>query len=160
MDMATRAAQIGALTAVGLLVTGCGQNGASSDAARAEWGPLSVLRGGPTGAEALIEGTVEVSARCVTLTGGRDPVLLVWPADGTTWNPDADTIRYDDGDQVVELSDGDAFAVGGGGGTLAENGMDVTDWVGNGWVAEPDDSCPSDDWFFVGGLPPGVGDTE
>jgi hypothetical protein len=158
--MAIRTAQIGALAAVGLLLMACGQNGASSDATRAEWGPLSVLRGAPTGAEALIEGTVEVSARCVTLTGGGGPVLLVWPDDGTTWNTTADTIRYDDGDQVVELSDGDAFAVGGGGGSVAESGMNVTEWVGNDWVAEPDGSCPSDDWFFVGGLPPGVGETE
>ena len=158
MVMATRAAKTAALAALAMLLIACG-NDESSDAAGAEWGPLSVLRGGPTGAEALIDGTLDVSGRCVTLTGGGDPVLLVWPADGTTWNADSRTIRYDDGDQVVELSDGEVFAVGGGGGSVAESGMDVTEWVGNGWVAEPDDSCPSDSWFFVGGLPPAAGET-
>lgn len=158
MIIATRAAKTTALAALAVLLVACGSD-ESSDATGAEWGPLSVLRGGPTGDGALIEGTLEVSGRCVTLTGGGDPVLLVWPADGTTWDAGSRTIRYDDGDHVVELSDGDVFAVGGGSGGVAESGMDVTEWVGNGWVVEPDDSCPSDSWFHVGELPPPAGET-
>ena len=160
MVMVTRVARTTAVVAVGLLLFACAQDSASSNTAGAEWGPLSVLRGGPTGEESLIEGKVQVSTRCVTITGGDAPVLLVWPEDGTTWNAGSRTITYDDGHRVVELSDGDEFAVSGGGGNIVENGVNVSGWVGNGWVAEPDDSCPSDAWFFVGGLPPGPGETD
>ena len=110
------------------------------------WGPLAVLRGPPNDEEALTGGSLHIGENCVTLEEGtNEMVLLVWPSEGTSWDPQSRVIDYSDGNRTIELSHGEKVSFGGGVHSVAEGG---------GWASEPDPSCPADGRWFVGGLPP------
>lgn len=95
----------------------------------------------PTGSEALISGTLEITTDCVFLRSGGDRRLLVWPSEGTSWDSGSRTIRYS-ADGEVELHDGDSFHVAGGGDSEAESGVGDHAWVESiEWAAEPDAEC-------------------
>lgn len=135
------------VVAVGL--AGCGTSGgpAGSDGT---WGPLAVAEGSPTGMEALLSGTVEITDTCVFLRNGDERSLLVWPSEATQWEETSRTIRYS-AEGSVELRDGDAFSVGGGGSSEAEDGLDDRVWAESiNWAAEPDPSCFTSVREFVG----------
>jgi hypothetical protein len=147
-----------ALLPISLIVAGCGDDDEATETADDAWGPLAVLSGPPSGEEALIAGSLHVNEDCVTLEegAGEQRVLLVWPSEGTTWNPQTRVIDYSDGTRTVELSDGDEVAFGGGGSSADEGGLTAREWAASidGWASEPDPSCPADERWFVGGLPP------
>lgn len=145
------------LIALSLIAAACGDDQATDGSADDTWGPLAVLSGPASGDEALIAGSLQIGKDCVTLEeAGGERVLLVWPSDDTTWNPESRVIEYTDGDRTVELSDGEEVAFGGGGDSVAEGGLPASEWVGSvdGWTSEPDRSCPAGVRWFVGGLPP------
>lgn len=145
------------LIALSLIAAACEDDKATDASADTAWGPLAVLNGPPSGDEALIAGSLQIGDDCVTLEeAGGEMVLLVWPSDGTTWNPESRVIEYSDGDRTVELSHGEEVAFGGGGDSVDEGGLSASEWIGSvdGWVSEPDRSCPASVRWFVGGLPP------
>lgn len=133
----------------------CGDDhGVAGDPSQA-WRPLAVVAGPPSGNEALISGTLVVSDACVTIRSGSagEEALLVWPAEGTSWNSDTRTIEYDDGQERVELSDGDRVAFGGGGSSTEEDGLRPSEWVDSvDWISRPDASCPMEVRWFIGEL--------
>jgi hypothetical protein len=136
-------------------VSGCGGSEPASTP-HDQWGPLAVIEGPPSGDEALNSGTLLITDTCVLLDRPDGGELLVWPSEGTTWDPDNETIHYSDGNRTVELSSGDSFQVGGGGSSASEDGLDGPEWVAtiDAWAAEPATECLTDSRFFVGGLPP------
>ena len=123
------------------------------------WGGLAVFDGPPSGDEALSTGTLLIEENCVVLISGTDNSrsLVVWPSEGTTWDPDSRTITYTDGESSIELANGDYFSVGGGGDNPEEGSLSAAEWAASldGWVSKPQPACLSsvDSWWFVGGLP-------
>lgn len=145
------------LLALALVGAACGGGTATDGSADDTWGPLAVLSGPPSDDEALIAGSLQIGEDCVTLEEvGGEMVLLVWPSDGTSWNPESKVIEYSDGDRTIELSHGDEVAFGGGGDSVAEGGLSTPEWIGSvdGWASEPERSCPARARWFVGGLLP------
>lgn len=139
-----------ALMAIALIATACGDDGAMDESADDTWGPLAVLSGPPNDEEALIAGSLHIGENCVTLEAGADEmVLLGWPSEGTSWDPQSRVIEYSAGNRTVELSHGEEVSFGGGSRSAAE-------WIDSvdGWASEPDPSCPTDWGWFVGALPP------
>lgn len=138
-----------------LSLVACGDDdGVGGDSAEA-WGPLAVVSGPPSGDEALISGTLVVTDDCVTIRSGSgsEEALLVWPAEGTSWDSETRTIEYSDDEERVEVSDGDRVAFGGGGSSTQEDGLRPAEWVDSvDWISQPDTSCPMDVRWFVGGL--------
>jgi hypothetical protein len=118
------------------------------------WGPLSVVPGAASGAEALIQGTLQMTDDCVFLNEQGKDVLLVWPADRTTWAPETGTISFERTDeQTVPLADGDEVTLAGGGSSVDEGGMEAEDWVASlEWVSEPPPACVTDTRWFIGDL--------
>ena len=118
------------------------------------WGPLSVVPGAGSGAEALIQGTLRMTDDCVFLNEQGDDVLLVWPADRTTWTPETGTISFERTDgQAVPLADGDEVTLAGGGSSIDEGGMEAEDWVASlEWVSEPPSACVTDTRWVIGDL--------
>lgn len=113
---------------------------ASSD----DWGPLAVVTGTPNTHDAGVSGPLVVTDDCVTIrpNPSGESALLIWAAEGTSWDSESRTIEYDDGQGVVHLSDGDEVAFSGSPG-FPDN---------REWVAEPDASCSTDHQWFVGGV--------
>lgn len=137
---------------------GLPQKDGSLGAARPEstsgtWGPLAVVPPSSRVMEALATGTLRVTDACAFLEKpGGDLMLLVWPADRTTWNANAHAITLEnlDGSRVT-FHDGDRVSLGGGGGNVAESGTTGKEWVRRThWVASPAPSCPIDAWWYVG----------
>jgi hypothetical protein len=100
------------------------------------------------------EGTLRVTDNCVLLETTAEVILLVWPADRTTW--DSDTHRVDflnvDGTSV---SAGDATHVvlGGGGESNIESGTTSEAWLSSmPWVQRPSDFCPLTSRWIVGAV--------
>jgi hypothetical protein len=144
-----------ALMTIALIATACGDDGAMDESADDTWGPLAVVSGPPSGQEALIAGSLHIGEHCVTLDEGADEtVLLVWPSEGTSWDPQSEVIEYSDGDRTVELSHSEKVSFGGGGDSVAEGGLTASEWIDSvdGWASEPDPSCPADVRWFVGAL--------
>ena len=125
-------------------VLGCGTGAAVS------WGPLAVMHT-DGGMQARNEGTLVLNDQCVFLERGGERVLLLWPANETSWSPATSEIvfRRVDGD-VVTLRDGERVVLGGGSFSTTVDGL-------NGekvprridWVAEPDPGCIADGRWLV-----------
>lgn len=116
-------------------------------------GPLALAEnvGGP---EALTSGTLRVTNECVLLNEQGDEALLVWPADRTSWDPESGRIRFElDDARRVELADGDAVTLGGGGASVTESGRPAEELISDiEWVAEPAASCIRDAIWSVGNV--------
>lgn len=131
----------------------CGGEDAGGPSAESGFGPLAVRNGPPTGDEALVSGTIEITDTCVFLTSGDERSLLVWPSEGTEWDDASRTIRYS-AEGTVELRDGDSFRVAGSGSSEAESGLGGRAWAASiPWVAEPDPACVTSTRHFVGSGP-------
>jgi hypothetical protein len=153
---------VAVVVAVALVALACGDDtdeaGTAGAADRAatnpgqSWGPLSVVAGAGSGDEALIQGTLRITDDCVLLNEQGDDVLLVWPADRTTWMPETGTISFERNDgQTVPLADGDEVTFGGGGSSVDEGGMEAEDWVASlEWVSEPPSACVTDTRWSIG----------
>ena len=106
------------------------------------WGPLAVVPGEPSGDRALIHGTLRITDECAMLYVQGDQLLLVWPAQATTWNADQRTITYTNRDgSTVELRDGTPVAFGGGELPKAVNGID--------WTSAPAPECMTETQWRV-----------
>lgn len=83
-----------------------------------------------------------------------DDVLLVWPADRTTWNARARTVTFENFDgTTVTVGDGDEVEMGGGGTSVDEGGLPGAEWLASiEWVAPPDPSCVTDTRWGVGDI--------
>lgn len=117
------------------------------------WGPLAVVQGAG-GEEALIEGSLQVGDQCVLLDERGTDVLLVWPADRTSWDAESETITFllPTG-EIVILGDGDRVVLGGGGSSVEEDGKSAGEFVaGLDWVSPPAHECVADTRWFVNEL--------
>ncbi|MGH9052685.1 MAG: hypothetical protein ACRDWX_06700 [Acidimicrobiia bacterium] len=132
---------------------------AISDTERS-WGPLAVEPLPEGSGAALIAGTLKVTEDCVILDEQGEDVLLVWPADRTSWNPESRTIAFETRDgQMVTLTDGDEVKFGGGGSSMEEDGLSAEAFVTSvKWVSQPQPSCVTDARWFVGDVV-GTGDS-
>jgi hypothetical protein len=118
------------------------------------WGPLAVVPPQEGADTARNEGTLRITETCVVLVTSGGPVLLVWPADRTTWNGDARSIAFanDDG-STVTATDGASVVVGGSGDSSVENGLTTEIWLAQTpWVERPAVQCPLDARWWVGAL--------
>ncbi len=110
-------------------------------------GPLAVLDSPGGSAWLALGGTgpIRIGERCVTLPRGNgDSVLLVWRSGEVLWDEKDREITFisstapDEG--PITIRDGDIITVGGG-------------WYGDpedmAWVAPPDESCGTEDYFQV-----------
>lgn len=116
-----------------------------------EWGPLAVVASPDGFDEALIEGRLQVTEQCVFLDEQGENVILVWPADRTTWNAGTRTITFQNLDgEAVTLGAGDKVRMGGGGSSINEDGVPNEEWAaGIEWVSPPAPSCVTETRWFV-----------
>lgn len=142
---------------VALVLSACGGQSDSDIAAQSEgggqeWGPVAVVPPQEGHGQALIHGTLRVTDDCVLLDEQGENALLVWPADRTTWNPEARTVTFENLDgEVVTVGDGDEVSMGGGGSSVDEGGVSNEEYIsGREWVSPPDPSCASDVRWSVG----------
>lgn len=177
-ERASRACRSGrSITVLGALlaiVAGCASPGVSSSLpstspppsptevpsesqpATINWGPLAVVPGEDSADTARTEGTLRITDGCVSLFERGGPVLLLWPADRTTWDPEQKTITFANVDgTTATVGDGASVVLGGGGGSSAESGMKIEVWLAQlHWVAPPADGCLLDPYWAVGDLRP------
>jgi heat shock protein HslJ len=116
------------------------------------WGPLAVIPPQDGADTARTEGTLRITDTCVFLEERGGAVLLLWPADRTTWDAEQRTITFANFDgTTATVADGQPVVLGGGGGSSAESGVTSGAWVaGMTWVAPPVDGCPLDPYWGVG----------
>ena len=121
----------------------------------APWGPLAVVNQPPNGDFARTEGVMRLTGECAMLEVlNGDVLLLVWPADATTWQPESKTILSRGfGGEVVAVGDGQEVVLSGSGtpfiGPEAE--MTMAEWVAaREWEAAPRGSCTSDQAWSIG----------
>jgi hypothetical protein len=118
------------------------------------WGPLAVVPPQDGADTARTEGTLRITSSCVFLVQQGRPVLLVWPADRTTWSAATETIAFANSDgSRVSAGNGMRVVLGGGGDSNDEAGTTTEAWLARTtWVARPDPSCPLDARWWVGAL--------
>lgn len=125
-----------------------------SQSAAVNWGPLAVVPGEDSADTARTEGTLRITDTCVFVVERGGPVLLMWPADRTTWDAAQRTITFANFDGTsATVRDGGSVVLGGGGGSSAESGMEIQVWLAQmHWVARPKGGCPLDPYWAVGDL--------
>ena len=125
---------------------------ASTEAPEGVWGPLAVVSSGDGSDAALIAGTIRVSNGCVLLDEQGSDVLLVWPADRTSWDPVNEVVSIESLEgTTVELRDGDSVTFGGGGSSAAEGGQSAGEFLASvSWISEPELSCVTETRWFIG----------
>jgi hypothetical protein len=126
----------------------------ASSASTVAWGPLAVVPPQDGADTARTEGTLHITDDCAFLDTAGGPVVLVWPADRTAWNAEAQTITFTNFDgSTVSVGDGASVVLGGSGDGATESGTTVEAWLARTpWVARPAPSCPLDSWWSVGAL--------
>ncbi len=138
-----------------LAIAGCSSADApphSSDDQQAReqdpWGPLAVQPPQEGFLEAETGGTLRITDECVFLgDGDESEVLLVWPADRTSWDGANRTITYEDVDGTVTVADGDQVTLGGGYVPIES----FEEWVAEfEWVSPPAQTCRADLYWPVG----------
>ncbi len=120
----------------------------------ATWGPLAVVPPQDGADTARTEGTLRITDACVFLDGLGERVLLVWPADRTTWNAKTRAITFANFDgSTVSAGDGTEVALGGSGDSSEESGTTSEEWLARTpWVAPPAEGCPAESWWWVGAM--------
>ena len=119
------------------------------------WGPLAVVNQPPNGDFARTEGVVRLTDECAMLeVPNGDVLLLVWPADATTWQAESETILYRGfGGGVVEVGDGQEVVLSGSGEPFVGPEVEVTmtEWVAaREWEAAPRVSCAAVQTWSIG----------
>jgi hypothetical protein len=103
---------------------------------------------------ARTEGTLRITETCVVLITNGGAMVLVWPADRTTWNAGQGAIAFanDDG-STMTAGDGDYVVLGGSADSFEDGGVTPQEWlVQTPWVQAPDPTCPLDTRWWVGAL--------
>lgn len=118
------------------------------------WGPLAVVPPQDGSDSARNEGTLEITRDCVVLNAAGGPVLLMWPADRTTWVAEQEIVQFRDLDGGIEAAaDGDFVIVGGSGDNNEERGTTTEQWLAQTpWVQLPSEACPLEERWWVGSL--------
>ena len=118
------------------------------------WGPLAVVPPQEGADTARTEGELRITDTCVFLATRGGHVLLVWPADRTTWNAQARTIAFSNYDgSTVSAGDGTPVVLGGSGDSNEDSGTTTQAWLARTpWVARPAGSCPVASRWWVGAL--------
>jgi hypothetical protein len=130
-------------------VLGCGSEAAVS------WGPLAVMRT-DGGMAARNEGTLVVNDDCVFLERGGERLLLIWPADETSWSPANAEIRFQRsiGD-IRTMRDGQRVVLGGGEFKTTVDGPNGEKLPRRiDWIAAPDLACSADASWLVSDVLP------
>lgn len=119
------------------------------------WGPLAVMATND-GMEARNEGNLVLTDRCAFLERGGERALLVWPADQTNWSPATGEISFRRSTgEVMTMRDGEPIVLGGGGSSLAEDGLTGEQWADRlNWVAAPAPTCLVDVRWLVSDVMP------
>lgn len=100
--------------------------------------------------DAQKQGTLRIGQQCVFIQDEDGKALVVWPADRTTWNADAEAIMFEDADAgTVRLTDGDRVISGGG---SDKGGSSAEEWVPVDWVSPPTQACETDVRWILGGI--------
>ena len=125
-----------------------------SPSSGSRWGALAVVPPQGGADTARNEGTLRITETCVVLVTRGGPVLLVWPADRTTWNAEERSVAFANYDgSAVTASDGAYVVVGGSGDSNDESGTTTEAWLARTpWVARPAASCPLEARWWVGAL--------
>lgn len=118
------------------------------------WGPLAVVPPQEGTDTARTEGTLRITDACVFLVTTGGPVLLLWPADHTSWNSQTRTISFANFDgSAFRAGDGTRVVAGGSGDRNSDSGTTTEAWLARTpWVARPDASCPLESRWWVGAL--------
>jgi hypothetical protein len=116
------------------------------------WGPLTVQGPPELNMDAAISGRLRITNACVFLIAPPDDeILLVWPAERTSWDEQLRTITVINHDEsVVTLRDGMSIRLGGGGFSDAESDLTMVEWLQQRRVGAPDAQCiPSEAWIVA-----------
>lgn len=124
----------------------------SSASRRTSWGPLAVVPPSNSQMEARLEGTLQITDECALVESGRHRLLLLWPADRTTWDSAEQAVTLEDLDGTsVTWGKGSYVVLSGGGVSAAERGVAEEEWLAHTpWVAEPSLNCQTTGWWIVG----------
>ncbi len=127
---------------------------ATSGPSSGGWGPLAVVPPQDGADTARTEGMLRITDTCVFMATRGGDVLLVWPANRTTWNARAGTIIFTNFDgSTVSAGDGTPVVLGGSGDSNEESGTTTEAWMARTpWVARPAVSCPVESRWWVGAL--------
>ncbi len=108
-------------------------------------GPLALVEPQPGRPQARTEGVLEITDQCVRLVHpDGTSSLVIWFRGEVTWNATDRSIavsKADGGD--LTLRNGDAVALGGGGGPAA------TLETAGSWVRRPGETCKPPEWFLA-----------
>lgn len=116
------------------------------------WGPLTVQGPPEMNMDAAISGRLSITNSCVLLIAPPDDeILLVWPAERTSWDEQLRTITVVNRDEsVVTLRDGMSLRLGGGGFSEAESDLTMVEWLRQRRVGAPDARCiPGEAWIVA-----------
>ena len=118
------------------------------------WGPLAVVPPQEGSDSARMQGTLQITESCVVLVTTGGPIILVWPAGRTAWDPDQRVVRFANVDgTVVSAGDGRPVVVGGSADSEEESGRSIEEWLSETpWVQPPARDCPLDTRWWVGAL--------
>ena len=105
--------------------------------------------------DAALHGRLSITEACVLLIAPPDDaILLVWPADRTSWDDEQRTIAFvnQDGSEL-SLRDGMSLRLGGGGWSEGESDLTAVEWLDQ-WtlVSRPDAQCIAPEAWIVAGV--------
>ncbi len=112
---------------------------------RGDFGPLAVFDGEGLGRHLASGGTgrVDIGDNCVTIHGGT--LLLVWGSTDVRWDEAKREITFTEASNrerdPITIRDGDTITIGGAGWP-----DDVPRERNITWLAEPHESCPTQQW--------------
>lgn len=151
-----RALTVAAILGVPLAACPSTPSGPGDTRADASWGPLAVIAAPDGGGQALANGTLRVTADCVTVETSEENTLLVWPADRTQWDSDRRNVLFrTSSNDWVRLKSGDRVIVGGSGSSATETGITGDEWLARmDWISEPAKSCPMNTRWSVAEVHP------
>ena len=97
-----------------LVAAGCGSQEPAATGSQDESDPLVITSENLAGDEELAEGVLEIAECAVLATADFGRLLLLWPPEVASWNPDQREVEFTQPDEaVVALQDGATLGVGG-----------------------------------------------
>ena len=109
-----------------------------------DWGPLAVSQSRGGGDEAVTEGQLKVTDRCVLLEEATgELVLLVWPSGLTQWSATARAVIFQSSSgSEIELTDGDRLKLVGGDASIREASETKEAFLERvAWESAPSEEC-------------------
>jgi len=119
----------------------------------AAWGPLAVQGPPERNMDAALHGRLSITDACVLLIAPPDDkILLVWPADRTSWDDELRRVAFVNQDgTAITLRNGMSLRLGGGGFSEDESDIATADWLDQlTLVNPPEPACiPSEGWIVA-----------